>query len=41
MNPNCLAPSAARFQRVLPHTALGRVTNFILFNIVEPILPGS
>jgi hypothetical protein len=41
MNPNCLAPTTARFQRVLPHTALGRVTNFILFNIVEPILPAS
>jgi hypothetical protein len=41
MNPDCLAPATGRFQRVLPHTALGRVTNFILFNIVEPILPAS
>jgi hypothetical protein len=39
MNPICLAPPDGRFQRVLPHTALGRVTNYVLFNIVEPILP--
>ena len=41
MNPICLAPPTGRFQRVLPHTALGRVTNFVLFNIVEPILPAK
>jgi hypothetical protein len=41
MNPVCLAPPTGRFQRVLPHTALGRVTNFVLFNIVEPILPAK
>jgi hypothetical protein len=41
MNPICLAPPNGRFQRVLPHTALGRVTNFVLFNIVEPILPAK
>jgi hypothetical protein len=41
MNPICLAPPDGRFQRVLPHTALGRVTNFVLFNIVEPILPAK
>jgi hypothetical protein len=39
MNPICLAPPDGRFQRVLPHTALGRLTNFVLFNIVEPFLP--
>lgn len=41
INPICLAPPTGRFQRVLPHTALGRVTNFVLFNIVEPILPAK
>jgi hypothetical protein len=39
MNPMCLAPPEGRFSRVLPKSALGRVTNFVLFNIVEPILP--
>jgi len=41
MNPICLAPRTSRFQRILPQTALGRVTNFVLFNIVEPILPAK
>jgi hypothetical protein len=41
MNPICLAPPNGRFERVLPHTALGRLTNFVLFNIVEPILPAK
>lgn len=39
MTPICLAPPNARFERVLPRTALGRITNYVLFNIVEPILP--
>jgi hypothetical protein len=41
MTPICLAPPNSRFERVLPHTALGRITNFVLFNIVEPILPAK
>jgi hypothetical protein len=41
MTPICLAPPNGRFERVLPHTALGRITNFVLFNIVEPILPAK
>jgi hypothetical protein len=41
MNPLCLAPPDAHFQRILPQTALGRVANFVLFNIVEPILPAK
>jgi hypothetical protein len=41
MNPICLAPPDGRFQRVLPQTAWGRVANFVLFNIVEPILPAK
>ena len=39
MNPLCLAPTNARFERVLPRTALGRFTNFVLFNVIEPMLP--
>ena len=39
MTPICLAPPNSRFERVLPRTALGQFTNFVLFNIVEPILP--
>jgi hypothetical protein len=39
MNPTCLAPKGARFRRVLPRNAWGRIVNFVLFNIVEPILP--
>lgn len=41
MNPMCLAPPNGRFKRVLPHTAFDRFTNFVLFNIVEPILPAK
>jgi hypothetical protein len=39
MTPICLAPPNSRFERVLPRTALGQFTNFVLFNILEPILP--
>jgi hypothetical protein len=39
LTPICLAPPNARFQRVLPHSALDRVLNYVLFNIVEPMLP--
>src|SRR5258708_7649179 len=39
MNPICLAPPTGRFQPVLPHTALRRVTNFVLFITPRPILP--
>lgn len=41
MNPICLAPPEGRFQRVLPKSALGRVTSFVLFSIVEPMLPAK
>jgi hypothetical protein len=37
MNPTCLAPLHARFARVLPRGMLGRVVNFVLFNVIEPI----
>jgi hypothetical protein len=39
MTPICLAPPNSRFERVLPRTPLGQFTNFVLFNILEPILP--
>lgn len=41
MNPICLAPPTGRFQRILPQTALGRVANFLLFDIIEPIFPAK
>ena len=41
MNPICLAPPNGRFERVLPTTALGRITNFVLYSILEPMLPGK
>ena len=41
MTPVCLAPPNSRFERVLPRTELGRIINFVLFNIVEPILPAK
>ncbi len=39
MNPKCLTPPHGRFARVLPNTTFGRIKNFVLFNIVEPIWP--
>jgi hypothetical protein len=41
MSPVCLAPPNSRFERVLPQTVFGRITNFVLFNILEPILPAK
>jgi hypothetical protein len=41
MNPICLAPPTGRFQRILPQTALGRVANFVMFDIIEPIFPAK
>lgn len=39
MTPTCLAPKTARFSRTLPKTAFGRATNYVLYHIVEPLLP--
>ena len=39
MNPLCLAPQDARFARTLPSTKLGRAYSFVLFRLIEPILP--
>jgi hypothetical protein len=37
--PTCLAPEHARFARVLPTTRLGRAINYLLYHVVEPLLP--
>lgn len=39
MTPICLAPPNGRFQRILPSSTFGRVVNFVLFSILEPLLP--
>lgn len=39
MTPTCLAPKTARFARTLPTTAFGRTINYVLYHIVEPLLP--
>ena len=39
MAPTCLAPITGRFVRTLPTTAFGRTVNYILYHIVEPLLP--
>src|SRR5262249_60473700 len=41
MTPPCLAPKNSRFERVLPQTAFERAMNYVLFNIVEPLLPAK
>jgi hypothetical protein len=41
MNPTCLRPKNAHFDRVLPRTAFQRAKNFVLFNILEPLLPAK
>jgi hypothetical protein len=39
MKPICMAPPSGRFQRILPESAFGRWTNFVLFNLIEPFWP--
>jgi len=41
LTPLCLAPTNSRFSRVVPSTTLGRFWNYVLFNILEPILPAK
>ena len=41
MNPVCLAPPDGRFRRVLPQTTFRRAVNFVLFRIIEPLLPAK
>jgi hypothetical protein len=37
--PTCLAPEHSRFARVLPRSRLERTINFVLYRILEPLLP--
>jgi hypothetical protein len=39
LTPMCMAPTTARFARAVPSTTFGRVWNYVLFNILEPMLP--
>lgn len=41
MKPTCMSPVTARFHRVLPESVLGRVTNYLLFNVIEPFWPNG
>ena len=41
MNPTCMAPPHARFERILPKTGFDRFMNFVKFRLLEPILPGT
>ncbi|MEJ0076937.1 MAG: hypothetical protein WDO17_16130 [Alphaproteobacteria bacterium] len=41
MKPTCMAPPTARFHRVLPDSAFGRWTNYVLFNLIEPLWPNK
>jgi hypothetical protein len=41
MNPRCMSPIDGRFQRVLPRNGFDRVYNFVLLDILEPILPAK
>jgi hypothetical protein len=41
LTPLCVAPTKSRFSRVVPSTTFGRFWNYVLFNILEPILPAK
>jgi hypothetical protein len=41
VNPQCMTPNTAHFARTLPRSGLGRAYNFVLYNIVEPLLPAE
>jgi hypothetical protein len=41
LTPLCVAPTKSRFSRVVPRTAFGRYWNYVLFNILEPMLPAK
>ena len=40
MNPLCMAPPTGRFTRILPESVFGRIKNFLLFRVIEPMWPG-
>jgi hypothetical protein len=39
LTPMCVAPTTARFARAVPSTTFGRYWNYLLINILEPMLP--
>lgn len=39
MNPICMAPPTGRFTRILPESVFGRIKNYLLFRVIEPIWP--
>jgi hypothetical protein len=41
LDPRCLAPHRSRFTRTVPKTTFGRYWNYVLFNLIEPILPAK
>jgi hypothetical protein len=41
MTPLCISPDHARFDRTLPRNNFDKILNFIKFNILEHILPGT
>jgi hypothetical protein len=41
MTPVCISPQHARFNRTFPRNTFDKILNFIKFNILEPILPGT
>jgi hypothetical protein len=41
MAPLCISPDHARFDRMLPRNNFDKILNFVKFNILERILPGT
>jgi hypothetical protein len=41
VDPICQTPREAYFSRFLPESRFGRIKNFVLFRIVEPMLPAK
>lgn len=41
MTPLCISPDHARFDRTLPRNNFDKILNFIKFNILEHMLPGT
>jgi hypothetical protein len=39
MKPKCMAPTTGYFKRFLPESVFGRIKNYLLFRILEPMLP--
>jgi hypothetical protein len=41
LTPLCVAPEHSWFSRIVPTTTVGRYWNYMLFNILEPMLPAK